>query len=93
MVREPLVHFLLGGAGLFLLFSLVSDSDRAANDEIVVSAGQIEHMVSIFRKTRQRAPTGEELRGLIDNFIVEEIFYREAVSIGMPGKAPFIMCV
>ncbi len=83
MVREPLVHFLLGGAGLFLLFSLVSNSDRAANDEIVVSAGQIEHMVSIFQKTRQRAPTGEELRGLIDNFIVEEMFYREAVSIGL----------
>ena len=83
MVREPLVHFLLGGAGLFLLFSLVSDSDRAANDEIVVSAGQIGHMVSIFQKTRQRAPTGEELRGLIDNFIVEEVLYREAVSIGL----------
>ena len=83
MVREPLVHFLLGGAGLFLLFSLVSDSDRIANDEIVVSTGQIEHMVSIFQKTRQRAPTGEELRGLIDNFIVEEMLYREAVSIGL----------
>jgi hypothetical protein len=83
MVREPLVHFLLGGAGLFLLFSLLSDSNRTANDEIVVSTGQIEHMVSIFQKTRQRAPTGEELRGLIDNFIVEEMLYREAVSIGL----------
>jgi hypothetical protein len=83
MVREPLVHFLLGGAGLFLLFSLLSDSDRTASDEIIVSTGQIEHMVSIFQKTRQRAPTGEELRGLIDNFIVEEMLYREAVSIGL----------
>jgi hypothetical protein len=83
MVREPLVHFLLGGAGLFLLFNLVSSSDRTADDEIVVSAGHIEHMASIFQKTRQRAPTGEELRGLIDNFIVEEVLYREAVSIGL----------
>ena len=83
MVREPLVHFLLGGAGLFLLFNLVSDSNRPTNDEIVVSAGQIEHLVSIFRKTRQRGPTGEELSGLIDNFIVEEVLYREAVSIGL----------
>ena len=83
MMREPLVHFLLGGVGLFLLFNLVSDSDRVADDEIVVTAGQIEHMVTIFRKTRQRAPTGQELRGLIDNFIVEEMLYREAVSIGL----------
>ena len=45
--------------------------------------GQIEHMVSVFQKTRQRQPTAEELRGLIDNFIVEEVLYREAVSIGL----------
>jgi len=83
MMREPLVHFLLGGVGLFLLFNLVSDSDRVADDEIVVTAGQIEHMVTIFRKTRQREPTGAELRGLIDNFITEEVLYREALTIGL----------
>jgi hypothetical protein len=83
MLREPLLHFLLGGLGLFLLFNLVSDSNRIADDEIIVTAGQIEHMVSIFRKTRQRPPTAEELRGLIDNFITEEMLYREAKAIGL----------
>jgi parvulin-like peptidyl-prolyl cis-trans isomerase-like protein len=83
MVREPLLHFLLGGLALFLLFNLVSDSVRTTDDEIVVSAGRIEHMVSIFRKTRQRDPTAEELRGLIDNFITEEVLYREARAIGL----------
>ena len=83
MMREPLLHFLLGGAGLFLLFSLVDESSRVANDEIVVTAGQIDHIVSIFQKTRQRPPTSDELRGLIDNFIVEEVLYREAVAIGL----------
>jgi len=83
MMREPLLHFLLGGFGLFLLFSLVSDSNRVADDEIVVSAGHIEHMVSVFAKTRQRPPSSEELRGLIDNYITEEILYREAKAIGL----------
>jgi hypothetical protein len=83
LLREPLLHFLLGGAGLFLLFSFVSDSERAANDEIIVSAGQIEHMEAVFRKTRQRNPTNAELDGLIDNFIVEEVLYREAITIGL----------
>ena len=83
MMREPLLHFLLGGAGLFLLFGLVNESNRVANDEIVVTAGQIDHIVSIFQKTRQRPPTSNELSGLIDNFIVEEILYREAVAIGL----------
>lgn len=83
MMREPLWHFLLGGFGLFLLFSLVSDSNRVADDEIVVSAGHIEHMVSVFGKMRQRSPSSEELRGLIDNYITEEILYREAKAIGL----------
>lgn len=83
MMREPLLHFLLGGAGLFLLFSLVNESNRVANDEIVVTAGQINHIVSIFQKTRQRPPTDTELRGLIDSFIIEEVLYREAVAIGL----------
>jgi len=82
-MREPLLHFLLGGAGLFLLFNLVSDSGRVANDEIVVTVGQIESIVTIFQKTRQRPPTQDELRGLIDNYIVEEMLYREAVAIGL----------
>ena len=82
-MREPLLHFLLGGASLFLLFNLVSDSDRVTNDEIVVTAGQVNNIVTIFQKTRQRPPTEEELRGLIDNHIVEEMFYREAVAIGL----------
>jgi hypothetical protein len=83
LMREPLLHFLLGGAGLFLLFSLVNESNRVANDEIVVTAGQIDHIVSIFQKTRQRPPTDAELRGLIDSFIIEEVLYREAVAIGL----------
>ena len=83
MMREPLLHFLLGGVALFLLFNLVSDSDRVANDEIVVTVGQVESIVTIFQKTRQRPPTQDELRGLIDNYIVEEMLYREAVEIGL----------
>lgn len=83
MMREPLLHFLLGGAGLFLLFNVVSDSNRVADDEIVVTSGRIKNIVTIFEKTWQRSPTDNELRGLIDSFIVEEVLYREAVSIGL----------
>jgi hypothetical protein len=82
-VREPLVHFLLAGLGLFLLFSYAADSPDVADDEIVVSSGQIEHLTTIFVKTWQRAPTDQELRGLIDNFILEEVLYREATAIGL----------
>ena len=83
VMREPLLHFLLAGAGLFLLFGYVAGTDTADNDEIVVSSGQIEHLTTLFVKTWQRAPTDQELRGLIDNYILEEVLYREATAIGL----------
>ena len=76
-----MLHFLLAGAAVFLLYDLVSDTDTGGDTEIVVTRGQIEHMASLFEKTRQRAPTSEEVAGLIDNYIVEEVMYREAKKI------------
>ena len=83
LLRDPLLHFFVAGAGLFLLFSFVSGPDMTGDEQIVVSSGQIEHMVSIFEKTRQRSPSEDELQGLIDNFILEEVLYREATAIGL----------
>jgi len=76
-----MLHFVLAGAAVFLLYDLVSDKDTGGVTDIIVTRGQIEHMASLFEKTRQRAPTSEEVAGLIDNYIVEEILYREAKKI------------
>jgi hypothetical protein len=83
VLREPLLHFLIAGAGIFLLYGTLSGPGDDANDEILVTIGQVEHLTSIFLKTRQRLPTPQELAGLIDNYIVEELLYREAVAIGL----------
>ena len=83
VLREPLLHFLIAGAGVFLLYGILSGPGDESDKEINVSVGQVEHLVSIFLKTRQRLPTPEELAGLVDNYIVEELLYREAVAIGL----------
>jgi hypothetical protein len=83
VLREPLLQFLIAGAGVFLLYGILSGPGNGSDEEINVSVGQVEHLVSIFLKTRQRLPTPEELTGLVDNYIVEELLYREAVAIGL----------
>ena len=83
VMREPLLHFLLAGAGLFLLFNVVSEPKMTGDDQIIVTSGQIEHLVTLFVKTRVRPPSDAELRGLIDNYILEEVLYREATAIGL----------
>lgn len=84
LVREPLVHFALIGAALFVLYGLVSDSGLdGADNQVIVSAGRIEQLVSIFHKTWQRPPTTDELKSLIDDYILEEVYYRQAVAMGI----------
>ncbi len=82
-MREPLLHFLLAGSGLFLLFNVVSEPETTSEEQIIVTSGQIEHLVTLFVKTRVRPPSDAELRGLIDNYILEEVLYREATAIGL----------
>ena len=83
LLREPLLHFLIAGAGLFLLFDFVSEPEMTGDENIIVSSGQIEHLATLFAKTWQRPPSDVETRGLIDNFILEEVLYREATAIGL----------
>lgn len=81
-LREPLIHFLLLGAGLFLLFSIVG-GDSQAPKEIVVTEARVEALAESFARTWMRPPTAQELAGLVDDYIKEEIFYREAVTMGL----------
>lgn len=84
LLREPLLHFLFIGAALFVIFDLVNERMTGnADTQIIVSAGRIEQLENIFTKTWQRPPTTQELKGLIDDFILEEIYYRQAVAMGI----------
>ena len=84
LLREPLIHFLLIGAALFVLFGLVTENYSDETDkQVVVSTGRIAQLENIFTKTWQRPPTAEELNGLVDDFVLEEIYYRQAVAMGI----------
>lgn len=85
LLREPLLHFLLLGAGLFGLYAYLNadESSPADGEQIVVSAGKIEHLAALFARTWQRPPTREELEGLVDDFIREEAAYREGTALGL----------
>jgi len=84
LLREPLLHFLIIGAAMFVVFGLVNDRISGdADNQVVVSAGRIQQLENIFTKTWQRPPSPEELKGLIDDFVLEEIYYRQAVAMGI----------
>jgi hypothetical protein len=84
LLREPLVHFLLLGAALFLLDAWLRPAAAPpATTEIVVSEARIRSLAQNFRRTWQRPPTPEEQDGLVEAHVREEIFYREALALGL----------
>ncbi len=86
ILKEPLIHFALGGALLFILFALISPGRRDGAErpgEIIVSAAQVEVLTGAWERTWQRAPTPEELGGIIKDHIREEVYYREALALGL----------
>ena len=54
-----------------------------ANTEIVVSEARVRNLAQNFRRTWQRPPTREELDGLVESHVREEVFYREALALGL----------
>lgn len=80
--REPLVHFLLAGAFIFALYAWVGDDDRESG-RIVVSVEQVEQLALVWQRTWNRPPTDEELQGLVRNYIKDEVYYREALKLGL----------
>jgi parvulin-like peptidyl-prolyl isomerase len=83
ILKDPLLHFLLIGAALFLVFGLFKG--RAGNEEnkIIITFGDIEALQASFSRTWQRPPTDDELSGLIEDKVRDEIAYREAVAMGL----------
>lgn len=81
--REPLVHFLLLGALLFVLDGLLGGPARPADDTIVISDSQVDSLIDLFQLQWGRPPTQQELRGLVDGFVREEVMYREALAMGL----------
>jgi PPIC-type PPIASE domain len=83
LLREPLVHFLILGALLLFGSNLVNKRTSGDTRKIVITAGQIGHLEDGFARTHQRAPDGNELQVLIRDYLREEVYYREALALGL----------
>ena len=83
-LREPLVHFLLLGAALFAVDAWLREPPAAGQStEIVVSAARINSLAQNFKRAWQRPPTRDELDGLVQDYVREEVLYREALALGL----------
>ena len=83
LLKEPIVPFLMVGAGLFGLQALWSARGGRASSEIVVSDEQAATMVQAFARAWQRPPSQQELQSLFDDHVRTEVLVREARALGL----------
>lgn len=88
VLREPLLHFLLLGLALFLLYGRVSTGGEGRR--IDVSRAQVDALAVQFQKVWSRPPTPQELDGLVETWVRDEILYREGVTLGLDRDDPVI---
>ena len=82
MLKEPLLHFLVLGMLIFVAHALVGDHGPE-NDEIVLSTAKQQRLVASFAATWNRAPTEPEFEAILEDWIREEIAYRQGVEMAL----------
>ena len=83
LLQEPLIHFTIFALLIFGAYALISPQRENTPNQVLITAGKIDQIASLFSKTWQREPTAVELKGLVDDYVKEEIYYREAKELGL----------
>lgn len=81
--REPLVHFLIGGAILFGWFAWTGTPVDPASRTITIDRDVVGNISSGYQQQMGRAPSDTELDALIERYVREEVLYREALRLGL----------
>src|SRR5262245_19107109 len=87
LLKEPLLHFVLAGAALFGAYSWMNRAAEKPNagtaPRIQVSAGDVQWLSENWTTQWRRPPTREELRGLVADYLNEQLLAREARVLGL----------
>ena len=81
LISEPLVHFLIAGALLFWLLS--GRAPDLGERRIVVDPTVAGALVERFYGSFHRLPTPDENDGMIRDYVQDQVYYREALRLGL----------
>lgn len=87
---EPLLQFFVLGSLLYLLVSFVQSKRERQSKEIVVDNERIGLLITNYKNQMGVLPTKEQLDAMIENYIHQEIAYREAKKMGLDNDDEII---
>jgi hypothetical protein len=81
IIQEPLFHFLAIGMLLFIVYGLINTEE--SKDEIIIDTNLVSELSAKWQSKRDRQPNLLELRGMVDEYITQEVLYREALAMNL----------
>ena len=91
-IRNPVVQIALLGLLIFLALFIIygprepSESDRV----IVVDESDVAQLIAGWQRTWNRLPTREELQGILQNHVKDEVLYQEALNEGLDRNSAVV---
>lgn len=85
LLREPLIQFLLVGVALFGAWHVVrpADAERGPANRIVITEDDLKQISLVWTSQGRAPPTAQQLQGLVETKVREEVLYREALALGL----------
>jgi hypothetical protein len=82
LLREPLLHFCVLGALIFGA-DAVLHPPAADNKDVLVTKALRQSFIDSFDEDKERVPTEAQLQQTIDNWVANEILFREGKALGV----------
>lgn len=84
LIKEPLIHFLLIGGCLFLLYGFLNPSEEEVdNNVILIDNSDVERLTKAYQQNWSMPPDSSTLKKLLQEEIKAEVLYREALRMNL----------
>jgi hypothetical protein len=89
-LKEPLLHFFLLGGLLFGMYDYLHRNAPSDGNTIVISRDQFASIEAQHQALWGRPPNAQELNGLVEDWLHDEVLYREGVAMGLDRDDPIV---
>lgn len=83
LLKEPLVHFLAGSLAIFIYFWAIGANNDPSSYKVNITENDINRITLDANNASAYVPTVEDIKLLVDDTVKEEIYYREALRLGL----------
>ena len=90
LFKEPLLQFLFFGAIIFLAAEVTADRRDNQQRVIIVDVNLENHLKNLYSNQFGAYPDKDALDHLVDNYVRDEVMYREALRMGLADKDEII---